>query len=124
MRVQRGFRQRDRVFLPRRARERDGEAGAGVFHADHRRRQAGIADPRAVGPHRDLPSLGQGEDVVAAHEAGDEGGARPVEQLFRRALLLDPPGPHQHHQVGQRQGLVLAVGDMDEADHAARAGSA
>ena len=27
------------------------------------------------------------------------------------------PARIRHHQVGQRQGLVLAMGDMDEADH-------
>ena len=39
-----------------------------------------------------------------------------VEDLARRALLLDPALVHHHDEVGQRHGLVLAVGDVDEGD--------
>ena len=45
-----------------------------------------------------------------------EFGPRMVEDLARRALLLDPPAIHQHHEIGQRHRLVLAVGDVDEGD--------
>ena len=39
-----------------------------------------------------------------------------VEDLARRARLLDPAGVHQHHEVGQRHRLVLAMRDVHERD--------
>ena len=53
---------------------------------------------------------------MAADEAGHEFGAGAVEDLARGALLLDPALVHHHDVVGQRQRLVLAVGDLDEGD--------
>jgi hypothetical protein len=43
-------------------------------------------------------------------------GLRMVEDVARRALLLDPARIHQDHDIGERHRLVLAVGDMDEGD--------
>ncbi len=55
-------------------------------------------------------------DIVAADEAGNEFGARRVEDLARLAALLDPAVVHHDDQVGERHRLLLAVGDVDEAD--------
>ena len=48
-----------------------------------------------------------------AEEAGDEAGRRPLEQLERRALLLDLAVAHEHDPVGERHRLDLVVGDVD-----------
>ena len=42
--------------------------------------------------------------------------SRLVEDLARRPGLDDPAAVHHHHDVGQRHGLVLAVGDVDEGE--------
>ena len=42
--------------------------------------------------------------------------ARRVEDVARRAGLLDPAVVHDHDQVGERHRLFLAVGDVDEGD--------
>ena len=76
-------------------------------------RRAGEADP--VGAHGDGP-VAEVDDVVAADEAGDEGGARAGEDLEGRALLLDPAVIHQDDEIGERQRLVLRMGDVHEGD--------
>ena len=48
-----------------------------------------------------------------AEEAGDEAGGRALEQVERRALLLDPAVAQQHDAVGQRHRLDLVMGDVD-----------
>ena len=58
------------------------------------------------------------EDVHVAHEADDEGRRRPVEDLLRRADLLDAALVHHHHAVRHLERLLLVVGheDAGEAD--------
>jgi hypothetical protein len=53
---------------------------------------------------------------VAADEARHEGRLRMVVDVARRAGLLDQAVVHHHHQIGERHRLLLAVGDVDEAD--------
>jgi hypothetical protein len=72
-------------------------------------------DLQPVGAHRHR-AAGKRDHVVAADEAGDEGGGRPVEDLAGRVGLLDPARVHDHHQVGERHRLLLRVGDVDEGD--------
>src|SRR3546814_10060185 len=78
-----------------------------VCSSDLRTRQADRARRRIHGAV---------DDVVAADEAGDECGARLVEDFAGSSRLFDLAAVHHHHQVGQRHRLLLAVGDMDEAD--------
>ena len=58
------------------------------------------------------------EDVHVAHEADHEGRRRPVEDLLRRADLLDAALVHDHDAVGHLERLLLVVGheDAGEAD--------
>ena len=49
-------------------------------------------------------------------ERGHEGGRREVVDLGRRADLLDPALAHDHDPVGQRERLLLVVGDVDRGD--------
>ncbi len=72
-------------------------------------------EPHPVGPHGDAP-VGQRDDVVAADEAGDEGGGRALEHRAGIGRLLDAAAIHHHHEVGQRHRLLLAVGDVHEGD--------
>ena len=53
------------------------------------------------------------EEVHLPQELHHELGARVVEDLVRRADLLDPALVHHQHAVGQFQGFVLVVGDED-----------
>ena len=53
---------------------------------------------------------------MPAHEARHEGVGRAVEDGARRARLGDPAVVHHDDEVGQRQRLVLAVGDVDEGE--------
>ena len=48
-----------------------------------------------------------------AEEPGDEARRRPLEQIERRALLLDHAVAHQHDPVGERHRLDLVVRDVD-----------
>ena len=56
------------------------------------------------------------QDVVAADKARDKGGGRPIEHLAWRIGLLDTAVIHDDDEIGQCQGFVLAVGDMDKGD--------
>ena len=53
---------------------------------------------------------------MTTDKAGDELGCRPAENLLWATLLLDTPAIHDHDQLGERHGLVLAVRDMHEGD--------
>jgi len=53
------------------------------------------------------------EHVDRAEEAHDERAGGLLEDLGRRPLLLDAAGVHQHHPVGDLEGLLLVVGDED-----------
>ncbi len=53
---------------------------------------------------------------MAADEARDELACGALEHLAGRAALADVAALHHHQQVGERHGLLLAVGDVDEAD--------
>jgi hypothetical protein len=53
---------------------------------------------------------------VSADETSDEGRPGFFENLPRRTRLPDVAGFHDDHQVGERHGLVLAMGHMHEAD--------
>ena len=57
-----------------------------------------------------------GDDVVSAHEARHEFGARCIEDLARISRLLDLAVAHHNDQVGKRHRLFLTVRDMDEGD--------
>ena len=119
--VEAGLGQHDDQLGHRLARQRHQHVRALVLDAAHGRRQRmgragrrGAAEAGLVGAHRRLAARRERHDVVAADEAGDEFGARRVEQLVRAALLLDPALVHHHHQVGQRHRLLLGMGDVDE----------
>ena len=56
------------------------------------------------------------QHVGRADEIGDEAGARPLIDLFRRADLDDPAVVEDGDAVGHRQGLALVMGDEDEGD--------
>ena len=65
---------------------------------------------------RRLPSAsaaGQEAHLRRAEEAGDEGRGRTLEEVERRALLLDHAVLHEHDPVGERHRLDLVVGDVD-----------
>ena len=88
--------------------DRDGAAPAG------RGGRARSCRPRASRPSRlRRPSPGGGSDP---QEAGDEGGARRLVQLRRRAELLDLARVHDRDRVGHRHRLFLVVRDVDERD--------
>jgi hypothetical protein len=53
---------------------------------------------------------------VSADETSDEGCLGSFENVPRRTRLPDVAGFHDDHQVGERHGLVLAMGHMHEAD--------
>ena len=57
-----------------------------------------------------------GKDVRGAEELGDEAGPRRAVDLLRGADLLDAAAAHDDDAVGHREGLGLAVGDVDEGD--------
>ena len=91
-----------------------------VFDRPHRRGEAaGTAALRAqlepVRAQRDL-SRRRRDHIVTAHELGDERRARGVEYVARATRLLDAPAIHQHHEIGERHRLVLAVRDVQERD--------
>ncbi len=94
--------------------EDDGLAVLGAVEAAGRQRQARTG----IDGHRDVlaapgDASGQERHLRRAEEPGDEHGRRSVEQLERRALLLDQPVAHQHDPVGQRHRLDLVVGHVD-----------
>ena len=69
----------------------------------------------AVGAHRD--HAGRGFDhIMAAQKPGDEFGRRLLEDLKRGAGLLYLSLVHHHDQVGEREGFVLTMRDMDEGN--------
>ena len=70
---------------------------------------------QAVRAHGDRPGRRR-NDVVGAHEAGHELGARRVEHLTRRTGLLDPALVHDHHLVGQRHRFFLRMGHVHEGE--------
>ena len=98
-----------------RAQAEDDRAAVGqaVARRAGRARLRAVADldrPAAAG----LRQLRRDEvHLRRAEEAGDEAGRRPLEQVERRALLLDPAVAQQHDAVGQRHRLDLVVGDVD-----------
>ncbi|MND58600.1 hypothetical protein D3C80_497670 [compost metagenome] len=53
---------------------------------------------------------------MVTHETGDESGGRAFENLTRRRRLFDAAVIHDDDDVGQRHGLFLAVGDVNEGD--------
>ena len=57
-----------------------------------------------------------GREVRLAEEVGDEGGARQLVEVGRRAHLLDPAVVHHRHGVGHRHGLLLVVRDVHERE--------
>jgi hypothetical protein len=85
------------------------------------RRRGGVqrhGELRAAGQRQRRLARGGGSDragqaVRGAYEAGDEGRARPVVHLNRRAELLDPPAAHHRDPVGHAHRLVLVVRDQD-----------
>src|SRR5881409_1381249 len=77
-------------------------------------------DPQALafpvhdaGPGRDDRTA---EEVRNADEVGDEVGAGPRVDLDRAPDLLDPAVPHHRDAVGDRERLLLVVGDVDRRD--------
>jgi hypothetical protein len=54
-----------------------------------------------------------GEHVHRPEEAHDERARRLLEDLRGGAHLLDAPGVHEHHAVGDLEGLLLVVGHED-----------
>ena len=58
----------------------------------------------------------RGEEVHLrrADEAGDEAAHRPTVQRQGISDLFDVPAVHDHDLVGQRHGLDLIVGDVDD----------
>ncbi len=62
-----------------------------------------------------MPSSADGarQEVRVADERGDEARGRPVIELRRRRELLDAPGVEHADAVGERERLVLVVGDED-----------
>ena len=57
-----------------------------------------------------------GDEVGAADEPGHEPVDRPLVELRRAALLLDPAVAHDDDDVAHRQRLLLVVGHVDERD--------
>ena len=57
-----------------------------------------------------------GEKVHVADEIGDEIARRLLVELFRRALLHNPPLSHQRDAVRHHQCLLLIVRDHDEGN--------
>jgi hypothetical protein len=53
---------------------------------------------------------------VTADKAGDEGRVRLLKYLPRRRRLSDMSRLHHHYQIGERHGLVLTVGHVNETD--------
>jgi hypothetical protein len=53
---------------------------------------------------------------VTADEAGDESGVRLLKYLPSRGRLPDMAAFHDHHHVGERHRLVLAMRHVQEAD--------
>ena len=73
-----------------------------------------VAQPDgAVGAIQANERAGKKAHPGRAEEAGDEGRRRALEEVERRALLLDQPVAHQHDPVGERHRLDLVVGDVD-----------
>ena len=74
---------------------------------------------RLAGHRQHAPGrVGHGgvQQVQVADERGHEGGGRLVVDLERGAHLLDAAALHDHDPVGQGQGLLLVVGDIDGGD--------
>lgn len=61
-------------------------------------------------------AAGSAYHIVTPDKAGHEGRLRLLEDLPRRGRLPDMAGFHDHHQVGERHGLVLAMSHVDETD--------
>ena len=84
--------------------------------APSRRRAIGALQPAE---RRDEPAAVISRDKTLDHigradEAGDEAACRALVNLGRRADLLDLAGAHHGDAVGERQRLVLIVGDDDK----------
>ena len=80
----------------------------------------GLARPDLLAVDRQAPRAGIDHPAVDQVERPDERGherrAREVVDLRRRPDLLDPSVAHDHDPVGQREGLLLVVGDVDGGD--------
>ena len=113
-------------------------------HPQRVRRLARATEPQRLGPQRQRPSVSRrrardwpgrkhrrpldadrasrrvGDDalkrVQRADERGDEAGARAIVDVERAADLLDRAFVHHHDPVGDRQSLLLVVGDEDRGD--------
>ena len=57
-----------------------------------------------------------GQNVLNAHEFGDEAARRTIEQVARRAFLRDPAATHEDHPIAHRQRLLLTVRDVYEGE--------
>src|ERR1700757_4028818 len=56
------------------------------------------------------------QNVVPADEACDKGCSRPIKNGPRLRSLFDAALVHDDDEIGKRQGLVLAMGHVHEAD--------
>src|SRR3989442_11164158 len=64
-------------------------------------------------PGRDHPAR---QEIRDADEVGDEVGAGPRVDLLWAPDLLDPADPHHRDAVGDRERLLLIVGDVEGRD--------
>ncbi len=92
----------------------DGHRRGRIARRRHRR-QPVLADhdhrPVAVAADH-----GRRHPVHQPHEVGDEQVCRSLIDVARRADLLDGPAVEDRDAVGERHGLGLVVGDIDEGD--------
>ena len=86
----------------------DGEGGGAVRRPEPAGVNAGVAEPAAGDRALD--------EVHRADEAGDEGGGGLAVEHVGRGDLLGAAVAHDHDAVGERQRLVLAVGDEEGGD--------
>jgi hypothetical protein len=87
------------------------DAIAGAHRVARRQRQRERSDLQPVG----IDALDR-EQVGLAEKVAHESGARMLVRGERAVLLLDAPGVHHHHAVGQRQRLGLVVRDHQRGD--------
>src|SRR5215813_8385099 len=95
----------------------DREHAASARHDALRRHPAHGTEHRvdrgAAGGHL---AADAGHEIVDADEIGDEAAPRPLVQLPRGRRLEDEAVAHDRDPVGERQRLLLIVGDVDRRD--------
>ena len=102
--------------------ELDGKPGSGIFHGLHGRRHgySGPPTPARASLVRSVRTAMARSPRSITLWAPMKRATKAVLGRLNRSSAVPfcsmRAGIHEHHEVGQRQGLVLAVGDVNEGD--------